>query len=365
MTAGVTHAISAEFPMTMVSRYGGGRGGPAKSGVGQPFEGAVTLALVPVSRPGPPPAPTAGRPSATARPRFGPRPTFLYSLTSDGTLHSMYVSNGDEPEPGLTFLPAHASVSDFSVVDGVAYATTINNCGGVADGLWALDLESKAAASWHGAVTGGESAFSPNGETYVTSGSKLMALDAKTLAPGASYEAGQAFSSAPLVFEYKTKAMVAAATQNGVIHLLDTAALGNAAAKSPAGDAEPYALASWETVAGTRWIIATSAKSITAWKVIDKDGNFSLQQSWSVKGVPSPASPLVINGVLFALERGDSSHNSVLYAFDATSGKALWNSGSTLTSFVPKFGGLAAGGSSLYLGTHDGTLWDFGFPIEH
>jgi hypothetical protein len=28
-------------------------------------------------------------------------------------------------------------------------------------------------------------------------------------------------------------------------------------------------------------------------------------------------------------------------------------------------GGLSGGGAQLYLGTHDGTLYSFGFPIEH
>ena len=337
---------------------------------GQPYEGAVTLALTPVSRPSPPPGAASTKwsrstPATRAEWIRSSANLLIFSLTSDGAFHSMYVSNGEESEPGSKFLPPNAKVSDFSVVDGVACATTTNHCGGVEDGVWAFDLTSKAVVNWQGMVTGGDSAFAPSGETYVTSGSRLLALDAKTLAPGAAYEAAQPFTTAPLVFEYRTKAMVVAETRDGVLHLLDTASLANALAKSDASDPEPYALASWQTAAETRWIIATGAKSITAWKLVDQNGNLSFQQAWRVNDVLSSASPLVINGVLFALSRGDRSHNSVLYAFDATSGKQLWNSGNTLTSFVPAFSGLAAGGSSIYLGTHDGTLWDFGFPIEH
>jgi len=69
--------------------------------------------------------------------------------------------------------------------------------------------------------------------------------------------------------------------------------------------------------------------------------------------------------VLFAVERGDGGHNAVLFAFDALTGKQLWSSGDMISSFVSKQGGLAAGGGSIYLGTHDGTLSAFGFPIEH
>jgi hypothetical protein len=361
---------SSALPSTTAGRFGGmgGRGGPAKSGVGDPLEGAVTLAQVAANRPPSPPptAPAANQPAPPApAPRgFGPRPTFLYALSSDGAFHTMYVSNGEESEPPIPFLPPNANVSDFSVVDGVAYAATTNKCGPASDGLWALDLATKTAVNWQGAMTGGEAAFGPSG-AYLTAAGKLLALDQKTLAVAASYDAGQPFSTAPLLFDYKTKVLAAAAAKDGTLYLVDSASPTVAAAKSPAGDPDPYALASWQTTAETRWIIATSASSITAWKIADRNGNLALQQAWTSHDVQSPAAPLVINGVLFALQRGDRSHNSVLYALDATTGKKLWTSGDTVSSFVPKSGGLAAGGSSIYFGTHDGTLWAFGFPIEH
>jgi outer membrane protein assembly factor BamB len=55
----------------------------------------------------------------------------------------------------------------------------------------------------------------------------------------------------------------------------------------------------------------------------------------------------------------------VLYALDGGTGKELWNSGKAITSFIPHGGGLSGGGTQLYLGTHDGTFYAFGFPIEH
>jgi outer membrane protein assembly factor BamB len=65
-----------------------------------------------------------------------------------------------------------------------------------------------------------------------------------------------------------------------------------------------------------------------------------------------------------AAQRKERSVPAVLYALDAATGKEFWNSGNTITSFVHS-GGLSAGGSQIYLGTHDGTLYAFGFPIEH
>ena len=54
----------------------------------------------------------------------------------------------------------------------------------------------------------------------------------------------------------------------------------------------------------------------------------------------------------------------VLYALDAMTGKELWNSGTTITSFA--HGGAISGGmGQIYLGTYDGTMYAFGFPMEH
>jgi outer membrane protein assembly factor BamB len=54
----------------------------------------------------------------------------------------------------------------------------------------------------------------------------------------------------------------------------------------------------------------------------------------------------------------------VLYALDAATGKELWNSGTTITSFVH---GVApsAGDAQVYVVTYDGVLYAFGIPIEH
>ena len=180
----------------------------------------------------------------------------------------MYVSNGEEPAPPVKFLPPNANVSDLSVVDGIAYATTVNHCNGAADGVWALDLTSKAVTSWQGFPIGGETSFGRG--NYLTTDNKLVALDLKTLAPVTTYEADQPFTTAPIVIDYKTKVLLAAAAKDGTLHILDSAAPTTAMAKSAAGDADPYALATWQTIAETRWIIATSAKSIIAWKLIDQ-----------------------------------------------------------------------------------------------
>jgi outer membrane protein assembly factor BamB len=366
MTAGLVRPANSALASDTGARYGGmgGRGVAARSGVGEPLEGAVTLAQVMAAPPPPPrPMPTAtpGRPGGFQR-----LPSWLYALSGDGAFHSMYVANGQEPQPPIKFLGPNANVSDLSVVDGVAYATTSNDCGGVPNGVWALDLTTNAVTNWKGVVGGdGEVAFGASSSPRLTSQSQLITLDPKTMGVQSSYDAGKTFTTSPIIFPYKTKVVVGAATEDGVVHVIDTGSPTSVIAKSAAGEPRPYALATWEDAGETRWIIVTSAKSITAWKMVEQGGEPTLEQAWTSREVQLAASPLIINGVLFALQRGDRQSNSVLYALDAATGKPLWNSGKVVSSFVPKGGGLAAGGSSIYFGTEDGTLWDFGFPIEH
>ena len=58
------------------------------------------------------------------------------------------------------------------------------------------------------------------------------------------------------------------------------------------------------------------------------------------------------------------SSNAVLYALDATTGKELWNSGKAITGFA--HGAAISGGmGQVYLTTNDGTMYAFGFPMEH
>src|SRR5262249_5393435 len=114
-------------------------------------------------------------------------------------------------------------------------------------------------------------------------------------------------------------------------------------------------------------------------KVVDDNGSPALQPGWVSRDMVSPLPPAIINGVIFALSSGEfrtsdmkitaaqraqRSSRAILYALDPATGKELWNSGDTITSFVHS-GGLAAGGSRVYVSGYDGAQYAFGFPIEH
>ena len=399
LTTSLARPVGTAIPTVGGGGRGGGfgRGGPAKSAVGEPGEGAPILAqLAAMQQQQQGGAGRAGRggragqpgaPGAPGAPQVRPprQPSFVYALSSDGKLHAMYVSNGHEPDPAIPFLPANANAVGLTITDGTAYVATINGCGGAPNGVWALDLASKQVTSWKSAssVAGSQGpSFGPDGTLFVaTDGGELAALAPKTLKVIATYNAGApGFASSPVIFESNDKEMVAVASKDGSVHVL-AATLGTPLAKTPpvssTGDVQAGALTSWQDGDGTRWLLAPSAGSVVAWKLAASNGTVTLTRGWASRDMVSPLPPMVMNGVVFAVSSGEfrakdataaqraqKSAKAVLYALDGKTGKELWNSGNTITSFVHS-GGLSGAGSQLYLQTYDGTLYAFGFPIEH
>jgi outer membrane protein assembly factor BamB len=359
LTSPVARATVAEYPIPTV----GGRGGPARSGVGEAGEGAVTIAAASKAprNPSPPRPPGPPRSPSSRRPR-----EVIYALSSDGMLHTMYISNGVEPEPPVPFVPGDANAEGLVVIDDVAYAST-HNCNGARAGVWALDLLSKQVASWKpstGDLAGNAGpAFGPDGTIYATTTSgELVALDSKTLVLKATYSTGgQEFTSSPVVFPFRQKNLVAAVSKDGSIHIIDTSSMSKAFPKAPASPVN--SLSTWQSVGGTRWLVAAD-NSVRAWRIVDRNGVPAIERGWTSREMTSPVAPMIVNGVVFALAGGEKSAQAVLYALDGTTGKALWDSGKAIASFAHS-GGLSGGASQIYLSTNDGAFYAFGYPIEH
>jgi outer membrane protein assembly factor BamB len=113
--------------------------------------------------------------------------------------------------------------------------------------------------------------------------------------------------------------------------------------------------------------------AIVSWKIAEKGGAPALEPAWVSRDLVSPVPPTIINGVVFAVSGGEFRTNdsmsatvqapAVLYALDALTGKELWNSGTTIESFV-RGSALSGGGGQFYVVTHDGTIYAFGFPMK-
>jgi hypothetical protein len=300
-----------------------------------------------------------GPKSAVTRPTTA-RPSVVYTISGDGMLRTLYVSNGAEAAPAINFLPPDVGVLGLIVVDNVVYAET-RGCNAPPNGIWALDLDSKDVATWPSVYASGTKgpAFSLDGSLYWANGSRLVRMEPGSLKlKGLTAKLEQEFTSSPVVFQFGDKLLVAAATRDGGIQLFDGQKLTEAAK----GDSAASALATWQDASGTRWILAAGTRAITAWKVVAQNGVPTLQRGWVSRDIVLPLPPIIVNGVVFAASSGNLT--AILYALDGATGKELWNSGNSITS-SGRFGGLSAGGSQIYLSASDGTLYAFGFPMEH
>jgi len=413
----------------------GGRGAAAAAGAGAagqpPAPGGGGGRGGGAAAPGIPGAPPGGPGGGFGRPSG-----VVYVIASDGVLHVLGLPSGKDIQKPAPFLPANANWSDTVAVNTTLYAGTTNRCGDAANGIWAIDLaaEDKPVSSWktNGGGIVGSVALGIDGSLVAAIGpgpvsaggyaNAIVSVDPKTMQVKDWFtDPGAEFVSTPVVFSHGDKEIVAAATKDGRILLLDANSLGGANHSTPlfrsdsfsggAGTFAPGALATWQemlpappappapnppvpppaagapapaqgppaptVIPGTRWLLVPTANAITALKVVDSGGKPSLQPGWVSREIASPVTPLIVNGVVFALSSGRAastagataaelakrSSPAVLYALSGTDGKELWTSGKTITSFFPGQSFWSANGQ-VYVGAFDGTVYAFGFAME-
>jgi outer membrane protein assembly factor BamB len=332
-----------------------------------------------------------------------------YVVTSDGMLHVLGLPSGKDMQRPAPFLPANSTWSAPVAVGTTLYTATSGNCGGAPNAVWAIDLDSEAkpVVSWktNGGDVVGAVAFTTEGTLIAAIGSgqttadgkanAIVALDPKTLQlkdwftqPGAEFVTG------PTIFRNNGKEIVAAATKDGRIILLDASSLGGSGHSTPLLTSKRFldagarvsadALAAWQTPE-TSWILlpvagrlspdvpvthgVVSAGSVVALKAVVRGGALSLEPGWVSHNLSAPATPLIVNGVVFTLAAGSRSTETgrgtpaVLHAYDGATGRRLWHSANAMTTFASP-GSMWSGLGQIYIGTRDGTVHAFGFNDE-
>jgi outer membrane protein assembly factor BamB len=239
-------------------------------------------------------------------------------------------------------------------------------------------------------------------------------------------------SGSPIVFSFKGRTLIAAAGKEGAIYLLDAADLGGGTAdhsapllRLPAGNearsgTEPGqgmwgAMATYEGADGNRYLCLpmwgppakdlpafkfgngpTPNGSIMAFQLADDAGKLSLVPLWMSPNMTVPDSPVVANGVVYALQTGEQTlqnqlrpgqqlyerpppgtprptisaadaakfratpvSNLILYAFDAETGKQLYASKKTIPDWVHFTEPVVAFGK-VFVVTHDAHVYAFG-----
>ena len=159
-------------------------------------------------------------------------------------------------------------------------------------------------------------------------------------------------------------------------------------------------MATWEDAKGTRWVLTSfwgpvhpqfkpplsygpvTRGAVVAHKLEEKNGKLVLTPVWISRDMDMAEPPVIANGIVYAYGSGESnvqstaelglaanssavrvknSSHSTIYAFDAETGKELWSSGDSITSFA-HFGALTVANGRVYLGTYDSVLYSFGLP---
>jgi hypothetical protein len=220
----------------------------------------------------------------------------------------------------------------------------------------------------------------------------------------------------PAVFDFNGKEYIAGAGKEGRIYLLDSASLGGETHRKPmyrsellTNEDQAYAghgfwgsFATWEDAKKIRWLFApawgpphpaalpqfpitngdAAHGSIMAFRIEAKDGIPTPVPAWISRDLNVPEPPIIANCVVLALSSGEDvrqsdaagrgmntverlrgSTKAVLYAFDSETGKELFSSGDTISSFT-HFGGIAISNGRVFVTAWDGTVYAFGIKNE-
>jgi outer membrane protein assembly factor BamB len=219
-------------------------------------------------------------------------------------------------------------------------------------------------------------------------------------------------SMSPTVFSLNGREIVAAGGKEGVIYLLDAQHIGGEDHKTPmfrsprlanedadfAGRGFWGAFATAEDEHKSRWLYvpalgaaASGVKfpvtngdapngSIMAFRIEEKDGKPAAVPAWISRDMNLPEPPIVAGGLVFAISNGEFARqskgadgglyssaervekhvgNTVLYAFDAATGKQLYSSGDTMPSWT-HFSGISISGGKVFVTTYDSNVYAFG-----
>jgi outer membrane protein assembly factor BamB len=226
-------------------------------------------------------------------------------------------------------------------------------------------------------------------------------------------------SASVIWIPYHGDRLVAGGGKEGAIYLLDADSLGSQDHQTPllrqklANDQMGFEslgiwgeMSSWRDLDGTTWLYvpiwgpvskeaprfpttngANPHGSIMAFKIETSSTTHrpTLVPSWISGDFDVPEPVAIANGVIFALstgentvqvtgnsvvmakgfklltdqQRGLNTHNAVLYALDAKTGKVLYQSGDAIGTWV-HFSGLAVANGHVYAVDHDSTLYCFG-----
>lgn len=323
----------------------------------------------------PTPAPP-GRGAPAARPpgSFVAGPASLYVLSSDGRLHRLNTSTGDDIVQPVSVLPPNARLTSLNIAENVIYTETAQNCNDAPDAVWAIDLNGDAPKvvsfplpGGGGAGSGGV-AIGSDGMVYTASTDTVYALTPRDLKMTQSFTPGGKITAGPLVLNYKMRDLVVIA-QSGDVCLLDSSSLGGADHHTPlhcrrlAAEHLPMVsgISTFEETGNARSLLLAEKDDVASYKLDEQQGHPALTSNWFSREMTAPLTPVIANGVVFALS---NSGRAALFGLDSANGKELYSS-RNLASGPASPTGLTIANGRVYFGGADGTIYAFGLYMEH
>jgi len=308
--------------------------------------------------------------------------TSVYAISSDGRLHRLNVSTGDNIVQPVQVVPANSRTSNLMLVNNTIYAVTSPACNLTQNAVWAIDLTVDPPKATSFALRADEIAgtagpvIGTDGTVYVQTSGRLLALNAGDLTLRKEFNPENKFTydgvnpMPPLVFQFKGRELIAAALKDGRLSLLDSNAGTSALVETPLSISG--GLSTWQDADGTRWVLApvwgrngsSPNGSISAFKVEEQSGKTVLTPAWVSRDMTSPLPPVIASGVVFALSAGKSGTRATLYALDAATGKELYSS-RNLIAAPASLAGMTVSNGRIYFSTLDGTFYGFGMFMEH
>lgn len=383
--------------------------------------GSASAASTLLRRIAPPPSRGATTPRPAASMPSGFRTAYVYTLASDGKLHQLAQPNGQDVQPAISLTPPNQKAT-LTAAGPMIYAATTEFCNRTANAVYAWNTDRTAnrpsVFETNGSAISGSAGVTVglDGTIYIqvskghghvvgTYNNTVLSLTPDLMvknyfSPAAPAPITATPGATPAVFEWDGKETLAVAA-NGRLYLLDAASLGGSDHHTPLAQSDPIAgdireaFATWEDPdTNTRWIYAsvwshgsTGARgstskiangAIAAFTVKQHRGRLMLDLAWISHDLGIPTAPIVANGVVYALAtnphvdvrrrstsgtRNRAPERAVLFAFDASDGKELFNSGDD-TNDSPS-SGLALANGQIYFTTRDRTLYAYGYAIEH
>src|SRR5579863_582634 len=287
----------------------------------------------------------------------------LYVLASDGYLHIMDLTSGEESDSPIQVLSRpYGKPYGLNMVGNVIYTATGQGCGGVNNALYAIDLENRKvtessppqAGLWGvaGAAVGqdgtiyfesGDGPYDPAAGKLATSVQAFTFSDDRLILKDYYTPSNHVWLTrrdldmnvTPVVFPYKGRDVLVGSGKEGRYFLLDSKSLGGPDHMTPVFRSDLISnknvnfqtegtwgsLASWEGKDGTRWVLGptggdvavnfptsygpTPHGGIIALKLAEKNGHPELEPAWMSRDMITAEPPVIVNGVVFALAAGE------------------------------------------------------------